>query len=119
MCGDSTSIDSVDKLMDGKKADMVFTSPPYNADAKTGQGSIFNKKKSVKMYGDGYSDNRDCEEYIDFNRQIFAAMSTIAADRFTCCYNINYNNSNYNNSNSNYDFYLYDNNNSNNNNDNN
>lgn len=29
MCGDSTSIDNVDKLMDGKKADMVFTDPPY------------------------------------------------------------------------------------------
>jgi len=29
MCGDSTMIDDVDKLMDGKKADMVFTDPPY------------------------------------------------------------------------------------------
>jgi DNA modification methylase len=29
MCGDSTSIDDVDKLMDGNKADMVFTDPPY------------------------------------------------------------------------------------------
>jgi hypothetical protein len=30
MCGDSTSIDAVDKLMAGQKADMVFTDPPYN-----------------------------------------------------------------------------------------
>tara|TARA_B110000977_G_scaffold198896_1_gene284842 strand:+ start:1153 stop:2361 length:1209 start_codon:yes stop_codon:yes gene_type:complete len=29
MCGDSTSIDAVDKLMDGKMADMVNTDPPY------------------------------------------------------------------------------------------
>lgn len=29
MCGDSTSIDAVQKLMDGSKADMVFTDPPY------------------------------------------------------------------------------------------
>lgn len=29
MCGDSTSIDAVEKLMDGRKADMVFTDPPY------------------------------------------------------------------------------------------
>ena len=29
MCGDSTSIDAVDKLMAGQKADMVFTDPPY------------------------------------------------------------------------------------------
>jgi len=30
MCGDSTSIDAVEKLMDGKKADMWLTDPPYN-----------------------------------------------------------------------------------------
>jgi DNA modification methylase len=29
MCGDSTSIDEVDRLLDGQKADMVFTDPPY------------------------------------------------------------------------------------------
>ena len=29
MCGDGTSIDDVEKLMDGNKADMVFTDPPY------------------------------------------------------------------------------------------
>jgi DNA modification methylase len=29
MCGDSTNIQDVEKLMDGKKADMVFTDPPY------------------------------------------------------------------------------------------
>ena len=29
MCGDSTSIDAVDKLMDGQKAQFSFTSPPY------------------------------------------------------------------------------------------
>ena len=29
MCGDSTSITDVEKLMDGKKADMIFTDPPY------------------------------------------------------------------------------------------
>lgn len=30
MCGDSTIKEDVEKLMDGKKADMVFTDPPYN-----------------------------------------------------------------------------------------
>lgn len=30
MCGDSTMIDDVEKLMNGEKADMVFTDPPYN-----------------------------------------------------------------------------------------
>ena len=35
MCGDSTSIDAVEKLMDGKKADMVFTDPPYGINEET------------------------------------------------------------------------------------
>ena len=32
MCGDSTSVDAVDKLMAGQKADMVFTDPPYGVE---------------------------------------------------------------------------------------
>jgi DNA modification methylase len=32
MCGDSTSIGAVEKLMDGQKADMVFTDPPYGVE---------------------------------------------------------------------------------------
>jgi DNA modification methylase len=32
MCGDSTSIDEVSRLLDGQTADMVFTDPPYGVD---------------------------------------------------------------------------------------
>ena len=30
LCGDTTRIEDVERLMDGEKADMVFTDPPYN-----------------------------------------------------------------------------------------
>ena len=32
LCGDSTKKEDVEKLMDGNKADMVFTDPPWNVD---------------------------------------------------------------------------------------
>ena len=89
MCGDSTSIDAVDKLMDGSKADMVFTSPPYNADAKAGQGDIFNKKKSVKLYADGYSDNLSSQDYVDFAASVLEICFTVT-DGFIF-WNVSYN----------------------------
>lgn len=39
MCGDSAKKEDVEKLMDGKKADMVFTDPPYNMNM--GGGGVF------------------------------------------------------------------------------
>jgi DNA modification methylase len=48
MCGDSTSIDAVDKLMDGQKADMVFTDPPYGVAYEGGH----NTKKRTQIKND-------------------------------------------------------------------
>jgi len=48
MCGDSTQIDSVEKLMDGNKADMVFTDPPYGVSYTGGH----NKKKRTGIIAD-------------------------------------------------------------------
>lgn len=43
MCGDSTSADAVEKLMNGEKAEMVFTDPPYGMNLNTDYSSMKNK----------------------------------------------------------------------------
>jgi DNA modification methylase len=40
LCGDSTKAEDVERLMDGKKADMVFTDPPYGVNIKGGANQI-------------------------------------------------------------------------------
>lgn len=64
MCGDSTSIDAVEKLMAGKKADMVFTDPPYgmflDADfSGMGNGAKSMTRKTGNKYDNVIGDHAD------------------------------------------------------------
>jgi DNA modification methylase len=48
MCGDSTSVDAVEKLLESQKADLLFTDPPYGVSYEGGH----NKKKRQGIIAD-------------------------------------------------------------------
>jgi len=68
MCGDSTSIDDGEKLMNGMLADLVFTDPPYNV-AYSGRGA--NNLGTIK------NDDMSAEDFEQFCRDVFATYSAI------------------------------------------
>jgi DNA modification methylase len=62
VCGDSTVITDVEKLMEGKKADMIFTDPPYGI-SHSGKGISGATKQND--FGEILNDN-DVSVAIDF-----------------------------------------------------
>jgi DNA modification methylase len=70
MCSDSTSIDAVEKLMAGEKADMVFTDPPYGMKLDTDYSSIKGSAKAkIKNLG-GKKYDRIIGDHDDFTPEL-------------------------------------------------
>lgn len=67
MCGDSTSIDDVEKLMDGCKASLLVTDPPYNVNYEGSAGKIMN-------------DSMDNDSFRQFLRDAFTTADVVMND---------------------------------------
>lgn len=69
MCGDSTSIDAVERLMAGQKADMVFTDPPYGMTYGGGRaGKVGSTDGTVKKHGVIIGDDMRGDDLIEMIR---------------------------------------------------
>jgi len=88
MCGDSTSIDAVDKLMDGGRADMVFTDPPYGMSYGGGRaGAVGSTDGTVKKHGVIKGDDLQGDDLIGMIRDAVGSAISVCksgAAKYVC-----------------------------------
>jgi DNA modification methylase len=84
ICGDSTDIAVIDRLMDGVKADMVFTDPPYGMNAVSKSGVLSEHYKTDIMNDD---DNTVAIDAFNLAREYFKDAKQIwwGANYYTEC----------------------------------
>ena len=78
MCGDSTNVTAFDKLMDGTKADMIFTDPPYGMSYGGGRAAGSTKKGAlVKAHGMIINDDLQGNDLIALVRDAIATSTAL------------------------------------------
>ena len=85
LCGDSTDSDAVARLMDGEKADMVFTDPPYLMDFTGGIHADGSKSFNSK-HGGIKNDKMSKEEGDDFLDAINSNIQLFVKGAFYICF---------------------------------
>lgn len=83
MCGDSTKIEDVEKLMNGEKADMVFTDPPYGVDYGKKNRFLNSFQKAGRNLKDIANDMLGKDELFDMLVSVFTNIVTLSEDYCT------------------------------------
>jgi len=68
MCGDATSSEDFEELMEGKSADMVFTDPPYNVNYDQSRQRQTDQEPKKNKLGTIENDEMTLEEFREFLR---------------------------------------------------
>lgn len=80
ICGDSTDVAAINRLMDGSKADMVFTDPPYGMNLNTDFSSMQNHLDFAKEKGFTGGKKYEQGKVDEFHPEMIDAVFTIDAD---------------------------------------
>jgi len=79
LCGDSTKKEDVERLMDGEKADMVFTDPPYGDNhAGSNMVPVIDRRKGKSIVGSVNKIKNDSD--IEFLGDVFLHTKNISED---------------------------------------
>jgi len=88
LCGDSTNPQHVERLMDGQKADMVFTDPPYGVaykpKATAGEGRSVSAARLKGCANDTIANDATLEQAYEIAQQALALHHSAVA-HFVCC----------------------------------
>jgi DNA modification methylase len=90
LCGDSTMIDDVNKVMQGELADMVFTDPPYNVNYSYVKYDAIGKhrKKRFEHSGKIFNDNKSADSFYTFLLDMFRNVYAVSKPEMAiyCCH---------------------------------
>lgn len=81
MCGDSTKIEDVEKLMNGQKADMVFTDPPYGVNYASKNEFLNSQDQGSRIQVDIENDTMTLDETSDFIYKCFVNIRLFLAEK--------------------------------------
>ena len=74
ICGDSTDVNVIDRLMGGQKADVVFTDPPWNVNYGADDNDSHYKPRTI------LNDSMSTEDFKDFMSSAFTSMNMASKD---------------------------------------